>query len=333
MTVECQQALREKLGLGLPEVDAFIRDSEFMSLGGWCGVSLTLEKMGLRSAAYPFDYVRAPLDGVFRCLETDFENFLSFTDSKVQKRGPKFYYGASWGGSFYHHDIESESTQNMFSRRILRFLGKRGDQTRSSRVFVRAVNTTQELNDSPKLLAALESKFHMQQVYLLMIVDMQKSDRLFRLRNASSNMLFYHVKEDLWTQCSRDLLTQRHRCADAYAPGISAALKYWALKLKAPMQATVVSDIRVLRAMTEHFDAGSCSNQLYTPNYLRQPSYVRVPDDWLGGTFTYTSNRHKKEFTLGVPAGCKAGQYLEVRIANGLVVGVKAADADIVARL
>merc|ERR1712187_226247 len=138
MTVECQEALREKLGLGLPEVDAFTSDSEFMSLGGWCGVSLTLEKMGLRRAAYPFDYVRAPLDGVLRCLETDFEDFLSFTESKVQTRGPKFYYGASWGGSFYHHDIESEDTQKMFSRRIQRFLGKRGDQNRPSRVFIRA---------------------------------------------------------------------------------------------------------------------------------------------------------------------------------------------------
>merc|ERR1712151_468122 len=230
-------------------------------------------------------------------------------------------------------DIESEDTQNMFSRRIQRFLGKRGDQNRPSRVFIRAVNSAQELDDSPKLLAALEEKFQKWQVYLLMIVDMQKSDRLFRLRNASSNMLFYHVKEDLWTQCSRDLLTQRHRCADAYAPGIGAALKYWALNLKAPMLPAAVSDVRTLRAMTQHFDAGSCSTQLYTPNRMREPAYIRVREDWLGGSITYKSNRHGKEFTIPVPGGCKAGQYLEVRIANGLVIDVRIADADIVARL
>jgi hypothetical protein len=333
MAPEYQNALRAKLGLDLAPISSFFEGSEFVSLGSWCGVALTLEKMGLRKAAYPFDYVRSPQDGVIQCLENDFENFLSFTEFSVQRNGKKFYYGASWGGSFYHHDIESECTQKMFSRRIERFLGVANEKKPSSRVFIRAANTPQDVQDAEKLLVALEQKFQGVPVYLLTLVDMQKNARLFRLQNAHPNMLFYHVRKDLWTQGSRDLLAQRHRCADAYAPGIGAALRFWAQGLRAPMQATVVSGVKVLCALTEYFDAGSTHNELYTPNKLNLPSYVRVPDDWSGGPFTYTSNRWKKNFVLTVPPGCKTGHLLEVRIVNGCVVNVTAADADVTARL
>merc|ERR1719183_1743889 len=48
---ERQRALQKKLGLASPEVAALIQESDFVSLGSHCRVSMALENMGLRKSA------------------------------------------------------------------------------------------------------------------------------------------------------------------------------------------------------------------------------------------------------------------------------------------
>jgi hypothetical protein len=315
MTEECQNALRAKVGLNLPDVSARFGESEFISLGGWCGVALTLEKMGLRKAAYPFDYVRVSHEGILQCLEKDFDNFASFTDKHVTESGHKFFYGSSWGGSFYHHDIENERVRQMFSRRIERFLGTSGAERPASRVFIHAANTPREVDESMSLLAALEQKFQDAPVYLVVLIDMQKTARLIKLQSCS-NILFYQCHEDLWMKCSYELLEQRHRCVDTYADGIGAALRYWSQGLRAPLQATRVADMRTLRALTEHFEGGNPAKELYRPQRLKEPFYLRVPEKWTPNITHIKAQKNGKEYTFAVPQGCKPGLLLELRLEN-----------------
>jgi hypothetical protein len=314
MSIECQQALREKVGLDMPEVAALFGESEFFSLGSWCGVALTLEKMGLRKAALPFDYVRVSLDGVLQCLQSDFDDFASFSEIHVAEGGHKFFYGSSWGGSFYHHDIEQEHVRQMFSRRIERFLGGSEGKIPASRVFIRVANSPQEVEESLSLMAALEQKFQDAPVYLLVIVDMQKTPRLLRLQNTNANILFYHAHEDLWMNCGKDLLTQRHRCADTYADGIGAALRYWSEGLRSRVQAARVPDVKVLRALTENFDGGNAARELYRPQRLKDPFYLRVPEKWTPSITHIKASHLGKEYSFPVPRDCKAGLLLELRL-------------------
>merc|ERR1740130_2263067 len=65
-SAERQQALQGRLGLATPDMVALLQQSEFISLGSHCRVSMALENMGLRKAAYPFDWVRSPAAGVLK---------------------------------------------------------------------------------------------------------------------------------------------------------------------------------------------------------------------------------------------------------------------------
>ncbi len=49
-----------------------------MSLGYFCGVARELERVGLRNASYPFDWIiSTDFKQVIKLIENNFENFLS----------------------------------------------------------------------------------------------------------------------------------------------------------------------------------------------------------------------------------------------------------------
>ena len=75
------------------------------------------------------------------CINAEFSDFLSYTE---RRRGEEelhdVFYGAHWGGSFWHANLDDARTREDILRRAQRFLG-RGDVPRqASRVFVRLVN-------------------------------------------------------------------------------------------------------------------------------------------------------------------------------------------------
>ena len=55
----------------------------FISLGGWCGTTMSLRGNKLYEKALPFDHTRSTFEGIIDCFETDFLNFFPKKLTKV----------------------------------------------------------------------------------------------------------------------------------------------------------------------------------------------------------------------------------------------------------
>ncbi|CAE7685781.1 cyb5r2 [Symbiodinium pilosum] len=135
---------RHCLGLDQTAANDFINQHEFISLGCYCATTFGLQLLDLRGPAQPFDWTRTPLDGIVRCLDEGFQNFLTYSAFCDTNQHPVFL-GSSWGGSFWHHDLNNPNTHKVFGRRIARFLGLAEVACDRPRVFIRLVNHTGEL--------------------------------------------------------------------------------------------------------------------------------------------------------------------------------------------
>jgi hypothetical protein len=91
-------------------------DIEFISLGGWCGTKIALQKNKYFRESYPFDYVRSSLLGVIDCFENDFQNYFP----KENYKQPNGLY-LSRCCEFHHEDITSQPVIMSFHRKINRF--------------------------------------------------------------------------------------------------------------------------------------------------------------------------------------------------------------------
>jgi|Transcript_55067 hypothetical protein len=277
--------VRKSLGLDTPSLAPMLENSEFISVGCYCGVALTLESMGLRKAAYPFDWVRAPIEGILECLETEFEDFLSFERIQPGQGGQKFFFDTSWGGSFWHHDIEDEGARETFARRIDRFLGIDRQDDSNSRFFIHVANSVEELSSTPALLSALQELTPATPVFLLVIIDLQKRDCLMRAQNESPNLLFYTVQEDLWKYPSDDWIEQRHRNVDTYSVGVGAALRFWNQSHRSAKESVrSFSNLAQLEAIMVPFDGGECTHELYKPVFTMETNGKAASEEILKQT-------------------------------------------------
>jgi len=310
--VERVSALRTSLSLDSPDMVALLDQSEFVSLGGFCGVSSALGSLGLRKAAQPFDWVRSSSDGVLQCIETDFRDFLSFKTTRMDS-GHKVFEDTCWGGSFWHHDIEEPTTRDQFSRRIERFLCKNQEvQSPAPRFFVRVANSAAEVSGASKLLEALQRTFHRSPVYLLVIMDMQKADCLVRVQDTSSHLLFHRIHEDLWLNSVVDVSQNMQRVSAAYAKCIAAAVRHWA---KGFLAQYIVPDMATLEVWVDKYDGGDAAKDGYSPQgkigYMVSPQGAN-PGDVVRAAF------FGAEWSVTIPPGASAGCVLELRLANGL---------------
>lgn len=128
---------------------------KYISLGGWCGTTISLRGNGLYGEAYPFDHVRSTFAGIVDCIEHDFAHFFP---KKIEVDTIKYSYsGRSFRGryfGFYHHDLLNPDVIADFRRRIDRF----GTTLRTSKervVFVRTV-VTADPNDEINISAEFE---------------------------------------------------------------------------------------------------------------------------------------------------------------------------------
>lgn len=96
---------------------------ECISIGPLCTSSQTLKDMGLRTVAYPFDWIFSDLDMVKHCILDGFKTLLD-TDMIVKvgesSSTHKVYTGDS--PTFNHHDLSDVRTHAAFKRRCARFL-------------------------------------------------------------------------------------------------------------------------------------------------------------------------------------------------------------------
>lgn len=309
-----QSALRRTLGLDLPHLEALFERSEFVSLGGFCGVSQALGSLGLRTSAGPFDWVRCSIDGILQCLERAFADFLTFKTTK-NIAGHKVFQGSQWGASFWHHDIEDRSIMEQLTRRAERHFGTEQRQSTAPRFFIRVANSTEELSLASTLLATLQFAFHNSPVYLLIIVDMQKSDSLIHVQSTSSHLLFHLVHEDLWLNASPDTGVQLQTSAEKYAACIGAAVHHWAKGVIVPSREPA-GNIN-FHGWIECYNAGDPAYKAYSPNGMT--GFIQVPEGKQAGDVIHTNCLAcDKDDIVAVrlPEGANAGCLLELHHTN-----------------
>jgi len=308
---ERQLARHASFSLDEPRAAAFLEQCEFVSLGSFCAVSTALQALGLRRHAYPFDWVRCPLDGVAHCLETDFEDFLTFTTSRTDCSHQVFS-TARWGGSFWHHDPEAPDTQEGFSRRIERLLGLGEVAASTPRVFVRVVNSTRELDVLPRLQVALQRALPEAKVYVLVLIDLQQSRGPLRLAD-DHRTLFYRLHESVWEGADAQGRDFMKRSSDAYQEAIAFALHFWAASPEAG-SAAVVQDLAELGAALDQFDGGSPACESFWPRRYRGQRVA------LRRTLAVADGQRKDSRWPSLLAPCPQG-FVDVRLPAGIRPG------------
>lgn len=275
------QMRRTSLGLSAnanPSVASFAEDSEFIGLGNFCAVSYSLQALDLKKKSYPFDWLRSPMDGVIHLFDTDFEDFLTFALAMPSAvPGEKTTYTQTrWGGSFWHHEPEAPQTALDFERRIKRLLGLSNDvPARKRRVFVRAVNSTLELDDTERLLSTLRRTLPHCDIKLLLLVDLQERDELVRIASLGDNVLVYRVHEGIFAADGSKWSMEAN--VENYARGIGLATQYWASGFR-QVDASLVANVSHLRDLVNEMDGGCTSRETYWPRGFRgQRISIRRP--------------------------------------------------------
>ena len=116
----------------------------YISLGYFCSVAMELERTGLRSASYPFDWLITPrMENVIRMIETGFDSFLDEQSLVKDPLVGTTYVHVDTGFSFVH-DFKADGELSdllpgvkcKYERRIERFYQ---DITKPT-LFIRYIN-------------------------------------------------------------------------------------------------------------------------------------------------------------------------------------------------
>jgi len=263
-----QEERQVAFGLKERRLANFIEGSEFVSIGNYCAVSNALQALGLRKHAYPFDWVRSPATGVIRCFDTGFSDFLSYSSIQDAGEDGVAYTNTPWGGSFWHHDPNDAKVRSDFTRRIERILGCGDVPAKKPRVFVRAANSTRELDATLELHAALRRALPQTKVYLLVLIDFQEGAGPVRLEGQANNdLLFYRIHR---TAAMSSSMEQR---SQGYWLAIVFAIRLWACWEDA---VSVVPCLTHVRAACDAFDGGSAATALFAPTRLPGPPVAQL---------------------------------------------------------
>lgn len=157
-----------------------------ISLGHFCAVASELDKLGLREASLPFDWIITPLDSLIELINNNFSDFLNpellYRDSKL----PYIVINKKYNVAFYHDFKESkpisdqiEEVQRKYSRRVARFY----DYIKEATLFVRYIETKEEyeyiIQNYSSLLDLLK-KYNKENDLILISKDI-KGDKLYTI--------------------------------------------------------------------------------------------------------------------------------------------------------
>lgn len=124
----------------------------FISLGYFCSVALELDRVGLRSCSYPFDWCIADLKGELDAVENHFADFLEYNFLFQSDNSRELYCNKRYNLWFYHDFDKYKPLKNQlpgikekYSRRIERFYKDIQEPT----LFVKYISE-EALNDEKK---------------------------------------------------------------------------------------------------------------------------------------------------------------------------------------
>lgn len=175
-----------------------------ISLGCFCGVKLSIQRLGLGAQHLPFDWIRTSMGAVIRFLQTDFEGFFD-TDAPVDvpNTGGKITF-RSRSHSFWHDDIRELRVREKLLRRVARLKAlsvepEGGGQQAPALLFVRALATTGEIAHVNELLDELVKQFGSTgtKVFLLAIVGYQSKLSGPYLIDTSPGLLLYCASKSI----------------------------------------------------------------------------------------------------------------------------------------
>eukprot|EP00971_Amphidinium_carterae_P267439 5304822-Amphidinium_carterae.1 len=156
-----------------PCCEEVTRRMQVVSIGSFCGVKFTIQRLGLGAAHMPFDWIRTRSSGVIHFLQNDFAGFFSVASQcRVQSAGLRVY--RSKQHSFWHDDISQAEVREKLLRRVDRFRALRSDSCKDL-LCIRSAASTDELSEVENLHSALQSWFGLtRRVLLVVIIDGQE---------------------------------------------------------------------------------------------------------------------------------------------------------------
>eukprot|EP00439_Symbiodinium_sp_Y106_P065884 s2742_g10.t1 len=243
-----------------PRCDEILEHLQLVSLGSFCGMKLSIQRLGLGTAHLPFDWIRSTQVGVERFLKTGFSDFFCVA-RKLEIESAALTVHRGEHHSFWHDDVGQAAVRDKLRRRVVRFLELANDFRNQSRdfLFLRSCACTSELHHAEDLYAALAQCFtpgqgNSPRVLLAIIVDGQ-AQRQGPIRHAALPGLVFFTQEQLSEEETTD--------SQAYCWAIGAACD--AALLECAQGFSVQPGQRVVKSGTELADGGHCGGEWYPP--------------------------------------------------------------------
>lgn len=188
-----------------------------ISLGYFCSPALELERIGLRDASYPFDWIICDFKGVLDCIENKFDDFLKYENIYQYKDYKQYYIDQKYNFHFYHDFSAYGAIKNQlpsvlqkYQRRIERFRLNIKEPT----LFLRYIESQKELDyieaNYENIISVLKAENENNDLILISNDDVQ------------SELLFvYKVKKDKNDSVARRFLDKNaelknYLCSDIY---------------------------------------------------------------------------------------------------------------------
>lgn len=266
LSVQSQQQRHREFGFEEPAIAAFASGVEYIGIGCYCGVTRALQCIGKKRHTYPFDWLRSPASGLLQLLNTSFANFLTYT-TRTTEHGEQHgvcFGGSQWGGSFWHHDLDNPETEADFARRIDRLKGLRTQEVSSvaTRVFIRAVNDSDEISVTLDIYKALTCMLPGAKIYLLVLIDFQSSTGPVCVAG-SRDIMFYRIPGSLYADNGKNWTMQKQ--AEAYAKAIAFATKVWSGNREAARAIVELPCLESVSSACDPFDGGDPATALFLP--------------------------------------------------------------------
>jgi len=156
-----------------PRRDEVRKRLHVVSLGSFCGMKLSMQRLGLGEAHLPFDWIRTTSAGVRHFIRSRFQGFFRIA-GKCDVPNTHMTMYRSELHSFWHDDITKQEVREKMWRRIDRLLALR-DSSRDL-LFVRSCASTDELAEVEDLYSALVDVFSATQKRILLAVVAGEQD-------------------------------------------------------------------------------------------------------------------------------------------------------------
>merc|ERR1712048_1429447 len=149
--------------------------------------------------------------------------------------------------------------------RIERMLGLGKVSPTKTRVFVRAVNSTRELDATNALYQSLQRALPQATIYLIVLIDMQDAKGPLRVKDGSKHVLFYRIHKGVWDPATT---TDIHKFDGPYSEALAFAVHYWTGLEGCKAEVTEFDNISELSSFCQQFDGGSPATELMAPKLI-----------------------------------------------------------------